>query len=54
MKIIRSVLFNCCVVDDRAPPSRSDSFREEENHSIGERPSSRYAGFCIPVDEERD
>ena len=25
-----------------------------KNHSIGERRSSRYAGFCIPVDEESD
>ena len=52
MKIIRlSFLTAVWLMTAHRFPAPIRSVRK--NHSIGERPSSRYAGFCIPVDEKR-
>jgi hypothetical protein len=50
MKIIRlSFLTAVWLMTAHCLPAPIRSVRK--NHSIGERRSSRYAGFCIPVDE---
>jgi hypothetical protein len=53
MKIIRlSFLTAVWLMTAHRLPAPIRSVRK--NHSIGEHPSSRYAGFCIPVDQESD